>query len=38
MPNIHIGDLERLLIFDSHQEFMQTKFKKQVIQGEIDFN
>jgi hypothetical protein len=35
MPNIHISDLEKLLILDSTQEFIQEKMYKKVIEGEI---
>jgi len=35
MPNIHIGDLERLLILDSTKEIIQEKMYKKVIEGEI---
>jgi hypothetical protein len=34
-PNIHIGDLDRLLILDSKQEFIQEKWYKKVFVGEI---
>jgi hypothetical protein len=35
IPNIHIGDLERLLILDSKKEFIQDKMYKKVIEGDI---
>jgi hypothetical protein len=35
IPNIHIGDLERLLIKDSNLDFIQEKWYKEIIAGEI---
>ena len=35
MPNIHIGDLERLLILDSKKEIIQDKMYKNINEGNI---
>lgn len=35
MPNIHIGDLERLLIFNSTKEITQNKMYKNINDGDI---
>ena len=35
IPDIHIGDLERLLILDSKKEFTQSKWYKNLFEGEI---
>jgi hypothetical protein len=36
VPDIHINDLEKLLVLDSSKEFMQEKWYKQIFEGEID--
>lgn len=36
MPDIHIEDLESLLIKDASKEFIQSKWYKKVIEGDID--
>ena len=35
LPNIHIEDLENLLIQDSKREFIQEKMYKKIVEGEI---